>query len=90
MNDDDTIKAEVRRYVGENWLVMRQGMTVGDDESLLLRGVIDSLGVVDLVSFVEQRWDIKVDAPEIVEANFGTFNAIARFVHDRVRSVGLG
>ena len=90
MNDRESIQQALRLYVDENCLYMRRGVVVGDDESLLTRGVIDSLGVVELVAFVEERWNISVDAAEIVEANFGTFNAITRFVLGRIDQLAAG
>ncbi len=77
-------EAEVRErvwtFVVENFLYMRPHFTVGPDDSLLGRGVFDSLGILDVIGFLEEAFGIGVEQQEITAANFDTLNAIARFV----------
>lgn len=70
----------IRAFVQENFLYMRPDFELGDDDRLLERGVVDSLGVVEVVQFVEQEFGIEVAEEEISEANLGSLQAIARFV----------
>lgn len=71
---------QTRAYVTENFLYMRRNFTLADGDSLLTTGVIDSLGVMELVGFAEQSFGIKVDAADITEDNFGSLSGIARYV----------
>lgn len=70
----------LREFVQENFLYMRRDLQFTDDDSLLAKGVIDSLGVMELVGFVEERWSMSVQAEDITEANFGTLAGVARYV----------
>jgi len=70
----------VREFVRENFLYMRPDFVFGDGDHLLERGIIDSLGVVEVVQFLEQEFGIDVAEEEISEANLGSLRAIARFV----------
>jgi acyl carrier protein len=54
-----------------------------DDLPLIASGAVDSLGLVQLVSFVESRYGISVATEDVVPRNFGTLAAIARFVERR-------
>ena len=82
------IRERVWEYLRENFLYMRPDLVVNPDDSLLRAGVIDSLGVMEVIEFVESLGRIKVDESEITEANFGTLNAIARFVEQKIESAG--
>jgi acyl carrier protein len=62
---------------------MRKVKTVGDDESLLRTGVITSLGMMEVVGWVEETFGVTVDPDEITEQNFDTLRGIARFVHGK-------
>jgi acyl carrier protein len=64
---------------------MHPDLELTDDEDLLAKGVIDSLGFVELVEEVQSRYSVAVQDVEITEENFGSINAIAGFV-DRKRS----
>lgn len=51
-----------------------------DGTSLLDSGVIDSLGVLDIVSFLEESFGVKVEDEELTPQNFESVGALARFV----------
>lgn len=79
MNEAE-IREQVWAFLAESFLYMRPDFRVAPDESLLRAGVIDSLGVMEVIAFVEQYSGIQVADDEITEANFGTLNGIAQFI----------
>jgi acyl carrier protein len=70
----------MRGFVQENFLYMRPDFELADDERLLERGVVDSMGVVEMIAFIEDEFGINAAEDEISEANLGSLRAIARFV----------
>jgi acyl carrier protein len=76
--------------VQENFLYMRPDFVLADDERLLERGVVDSMGVAEMVSFVEDEFGVSALEEEITESNFGSLHAIACFVvNKRLAAVSL-
>lgn len=69
-----------RAYVTDNFLYTRPDYPLGADESLLEAGIIDSMGVMELVEFLQAEFRISVLDDEITEENLGSLNAIAGFV----------
>jgi acyl carrier protein len=55
----EEIRAAVRQYVAENYLRGEQARDLRDDTPLISTGVIDSIGVIGLVSFLESRFGIE-------------------------------
>jgi acyl carrier protein len=80
MTDNDQVRREMREFVTESFLYMHPDLELTDDEDLLAKGVIDSLGFVELVEEVQARYRVAVQDVEITEQNFGSINAIAAFV----------
>lgn len=78
------IHAEVlertRKYVRENFLYTRPDFDLGDDQLLMEAGVIDSMGVVELLEYIQDEFDVVIEDDEITEENLGTLNAIAKYV----------
>lgn len=74
------IVAAIRRYVTENFLYTRPDARLGDDDRLLESGVIDSMGVMELVGFLQDQFAIAVDERDITEEHFGSIGAIAGYV----------
>lgn len=69
----------VKQFVDETF-GKSAGKVVAETESLLDSGLIDSTGIYELVTFVENEFDVRVDDEEIVPENFETIESIARFV----------
>jgi len=77
---ESEVLGQVKAFVAENFLYMRRNTELGDDDSLLRTGVITSLGVMELVDWVETTFGLRVDPSEITEQNFDSARSIARFV----------
>ena len=77
------IEAEVRQYILDNFLFGRTDMEVGSDASFLELGIIDSTGVLELVTFLEDKYHIKIEDEELVPANLDSLNSIASFVETK-------
>jgi acyl carrier protein len=78
-----TIADRARTYVRDNFLYMRPDWPLQDDAPLLGSGVIDSIGVIELVEFLQREFGCSIAEDEITEANLGSLSAIARFVHTK-------
>ena len=77
------IIARVRDYVQENFLYMHSDFELGDDDRLLEKGVIDSMAIVEMISFIESEFGVHANEDEVSEANFGSLSGIARFVGEK-------
>lgn len=73
------IKQDVRQFLGE---VLPTGKmaSLRDDTPLRTSGLLDSMGLLRLVSFVEEKFGIQVEAYEAGVENFDRLDDIANFV----------
>ena len=79
MPDTQSTKDQIRQWVMET--AERKGVEVtGDDDSLTTNGVIDSLAIFRLVSFLEDTFGVRIADEEIVNENFRSINEIDRLV----------
>jgi acyl carrier protein len=65
---------------------MRPGFVLGDDDRLLERGIIDSMGVLELIAFLETEFGIVVVDEDVTDENLGTLASIHRYVASRRRN----
>ena len=79
-------RTQIRQFVEENFLYMHPGLELGDDDKLLEAGVLDSLGFVELVEEVQNRYGIQVSDVEITEENFGSIAALSRYIEAKQAS----
>jgi len=73
------IGSEIRDFVITNFLFGKAD-GLSDDESLLENGVIDSTGVLELVSFLQERFDIRIEDDEIIPANLDSVDNLVHYV----------
>jgi len=73
------LKSELRKFIQNKFLVEGTNM-VGDDESFLEKGIIDSTGVLELVGHLEDTYGITIDDTELMPDNLDSFNRMAGFV----------
>jgi acyl carrier protein len=77
------IEADVRQYVLDKLMFGRTDVVVGSDTSFLESGLIDSTGVLELVAFLEEKFQIKVEDEDLIPANLDSVGAITRFVESK-------
>jgi acyl carrier protein len=80
-----SIEETIRQFIVKN-LYFVEDARLGNDVSFLAEGIIDSMGAMELVAFVESEFGVKVDMSEVVVKNFDSISSLATFVR---RKLGL-
>jgi acyl carrier protein len=50
------------------------------DDDLLAPGMMDSLGIIRLLAFIEEEWNIRVPPEDVIAQNFRTINALEHYL----------
>ena len=72
--------ATIRAFIFENFLFDAAEEDLGNDDSFLDQGIIDSTGVLELVEWLEDTFDITVDDDELIPENLDSVNQLAAFI----------
>jgi acyl carrier protein len=75
----------IRAFVIERLAPATGRSEINDGEDLIDSGVVDSLGIFQLVAFLEERFGVTIGDEEITPENFGSIAAIERLVAARSR-----
>lgn len=79
INVEDVL-AKTRASGIENFLDILSNHVINGDDPLLGHRVLDALGVLEIMPFLDSQYGVIPRDDEITEENFGTLGAIARFV----------
>lgn len=82
MSGAGDVAGRVREFVLTTFPVPGAG-AIADDDSLLDSGIVDSMGILTLVEFVEEAFGIQVDDDDLVPENFASVAAITAYVSRR-------
>ena len=73
------LNEQLRDFIVENFLY-GQAQPFSDQDSFLEKGLIDSTGVLELVTFLEEQYGVTVDNQELIPDNLDSIASLCRFV----------
>lgn len=75
------MKKIIRQYILGNLLFTEDESTLQDNDSFLDQGIIDSTGVLEIILFIEETFDIKVNDDEMLPANLDSVDNLTAFIN---------
>ena len=75
----EDIKTAVRQFIIENFL-FEEDDNLKDDSSFLEDGIIDSTGVLEMVTFLEETYEIHIEDEEMIPENLDSLEAIGQYI----------
>lgn len=78
------VRAKIRGFVVENFLFGNED-GVKDDTSFLDEGIIDSTGILEMVSYLEAEFSISVDDEELIPENLDSINNVVAYLTKKIR-----
>lgn len=76
----DSLDGKIRSFIVDNFLFGEGEDGLGNEDSLLENGLIDSTGILELVAFIQQTFEIAIQDDEIVPDNLDSIDKISTFV----------
>lgn len=77
----------LREFVTDKFLPSAGKEDFDDDDSFMENGIIDSTGVLELLEFIEDQFDIGVEDEEIIPDNLDSISKLAAFIHKKKENV---
>jgi len=77
------VKHEITRYIIDNML-FGDGDKLDETVSFQESGVLDSLGFLELITFIEEKFGIEIVDGELIPENFDTLQRVSHFVQQKL------
>jgi acyl carrier protein len=87
MSDTQTVNSRIREFVLATFPLARK-RGVKDSDHLLDNGIVDSMGVLELVEFLQQEFCLQVSDEELLPENFQSIQQVASFVRAKLGTNG--
>jgi len=81
---------EIRQFVIDNFLFGQSDRQLGNSDSFLESGIIDSTGVLELIAFIESKYEVSIADEELVPANLDSIDRVSAFVERKLQAKGAG
>jgi acyl carrier protein len=79
-----SVGEQVRDFVHENFLFGDRNVTFDNSDSFIEKGIVDSTGVLELVSFVEDRFNFTIHDEEIIPDNLDSIKNLTSFIEKKI------
>ncbi len=80
---EHAIEHDVRSFLDENFMLDVDTGTLSSEASLTGHGVLDSMGVLELIAYLEERFDITIPDEDTLPENLDSIARIVRYVEQR-------
>jgi acyl carrier protein len=81
-----SIKTQIKEFIIENFLFGNSD-GLNDDTSFLEEGIIDSTGVLELITFLEENFSIEVGDEELIPENLDSIINIVAFLQKKMKNI---
>lgn len=77
-----SLQEDIRNFVVENFLFGDRG-GLKDDSSFIKEGIVDSTGILQLVAFLQEQYQVEVADEELTPENLDSVSRVAAFVANK-------
>lgn len=89
-SDKHNYKKTIREFVIKTFLRGNKSTRLSDDSSFFEEGIIDSLGALELITFIEETYGFKMEDSDLVPENLDSVNNLAAYVNSKLAGTGPG
>lgn len=88
MKKTNQIKTIIRNFIKENFLVFSGMDDFEDTDSFLEKGIIDSTGLLELIGFIEEEFNIRVEDEETIPDNLDSLGKLTSYIRRKKEIAG--
>ena len=78
-----SIEKEIRGFILENYLFTDDDSALSNNDLFLDIGILDSTGIMELIYFIEDEFEVKVEDKEMIPENLGSVERVVSFVQGK-------
>lgn len=75
-----TLNADLATFIQKHLVGDDRGIAIADDTPLIEKGIVDSIGLMQIVAYLEERVGVRVSDDDVIPDNFETVTAIVQLV----------
>tara|TARA_Y100000996_G_C22387243_1_gene587642 strand:- start:139 stop:399 length:261 start_codon:yes stop_codon:yes gene_type:complete len=83
--DKKKIKVDIIKFLKSRSPIISKLKKVPEDKSLIQLGYIDSFGLIELIGFIEKKFNIKIKDNEVTLGAFGSINKICNLIYKKIK-----
>ena len=74
---------DLRNYVLENYLFTDDQSQLNNEDSFMDKGIVDSTGILEIITFIEDEYDMSVEDSEMIPENLDSINNLVKYLEKK-------
>lgn len=79
-----SIEQQLRKFLADNFILENQGADIDSEESLTQSGVLDSMGVLELIMYIEEEFGVRIPDEDTLPENLDSISRVVSYVSRRL------
>lgn len=84
MDSIQQIQEQVKQFILKTSYIPED--QINNDSLIFAQGIMDSMGFISIISFIEEDFSVAAADNELIESNFESINAISNFIFRKIHS----
>ena len=80
-----SIEEKVRGYILDNFLFTDDQSALSSEDSFMEKGLIDSTGIIEVIYFLEEEFNVQVESDEMIPENLDSVTNLVAFVEKKTK-----
>lgn len=78
--DQQSVRKDIKDFIVESFMFGSDDQAFADSDSFMEKGIVDSTGILELTSFVEEKFGITIEDDEMIPDNLDSVDNLAGFI----------
>jgi len=78
--DQKTTRSEIKNFIIDSFMFGQQDQTFSDSDSFMEKGIVDSTGILELTSFIEDKYEFAIEDDEMTPENLDSIDNLVKFI----------
>lgn len=78
--DQNMVISELKKFIVESFMFGQKDQTFLDSDSFMEKGIVDSTGILELTSFIEEKYEIVIEDDEMTPDNLDSIDNLVKYI----------
>ncbi|MCC6964595.1 MAG: acyl carrier protein [candidate division Zixibacteria bacterium] len=80
----EKVRGEIRQFIVDTFLLGDESVNFSDSDSFMRKGIVDSMGILELTGFLEQKYGITVADNEMLPTNLDSVECLLGYIRKKL------
>lgn len=82
--DQITARGDIKNFIIDSFMFGQKDQTFSDSDSFMEKGIVDSTGILELTSFIEEKYEFAIEDDEMIPENLDSIENLVKFISKKL------